>query len=257
MTSIAQQTTAVVLTFNEEDNLARTLDRLTWAPSVLVVDSGSTDATLTIAAAYPNTRVVTRPFDTFAGQCNFALTQVKTPYVLSLDADYVLSEALVAEIAALQDNPAIAGYRAAFTYRIYDKPLRGTLYPPRTVLYRREQARYRDYGHGHAVEIDGAVRDLSGKIFHDDRKPLSRWFASQAKYARQEADYLLTTPRDQLGFADRVRLTVVLAPVLVPLHTLFLKGCILDGPAGWHYALQRLLAETMIALEIIDRRLRP
>ena len=216
MTSIAQQTTAVVLTFNEEDNLARTLDRLTWAPSVLVVDSGSTDATLTIAAAYPNTRVVTRPFDTFAGQCNFALT-----------------------------------------YRIYDKPLRGTLYPPRTVLYRREQARYRDYGHGHAVEIDGAVRDLSGKIFHDDRKPLSRWFASQAKYARQEADYLLTTPRDQLGFADRVRLTVVLAPVLVPLHTLFLKGCILDGPAGWHYALQRLLAETMIALEIIDRRLRP
>ena len=60
-----------------------------------------------------------------------------------------------------------------------------------------------------------------------------------------------------MGFADRVRLTVVLAPVLVPLHTLFLKGCILDGPAGWHYALQRLLAETMIALEIIDRRLRP
>jgi hypothetical protein len=42
----------------------------------------------------------------------------------------------------------------------------------------------------------------------------------------------------------------------VPLYTLLIKGCILDGWAGWYYALQRMLAETLIAIEILDRRLR-
>jgi hypothetical protein len=46
-----------------------------------------------------------------------------------------------------------------------------------------------------------------------------------------------------------------LAPLLVLPYVLFVKGCILDGRAGWYYALQRLFAETMIALELLDRRL--
>ncbi len=257
MSGLADQITVIVLTHNEEDNIARTLERLTWAKQVLVVDSGSTDGTLSIVAGYLNAEVVTRPFDSFAGQCNFALSQVKTPYVLSLDADYVLSEALVAEIGRLEEETLVSGYRAGFIYCIFDKPLRGTLYPPRTVLYRRDRARYEDFGHGHAVQIEGAVRDLSGRIFHDDRKPISRWFASQQTYARQEADFLLAAPRGALRFADKVRLGMVLAPILVPLHTLFIKGCILDGRAGWFYGLQRLLAETMIAIALLDRKLRP
>lgn len=256
MSRIADQITAVILTFNEEDNIGRTLEPLRWIREVLIIDSGSTDQTLEIVASYPNTRVVTRPFDTFAGQCNFALTQAASPWVLSMDADYVVSDELAREIQATEEDPAVDGYRAAFVYRIYDKPLRGTLYPPRTVLYRRDKATYQNFGHGHAVRIDGPVRDLAGKIFHDDRKPLSRWFGSQQKYARQEADYLLSTPRDQLKLSDRIRLAMVIAPVVVPIHVLLVKGAILDGRAGWHYVLQRLLAETIIALELLDRKLR-
>ncbi len=256
MTRLADQITAILLTYNEEDNIARTLGQLAWARQVLVVDSGSTDATLKIVSGFPNTRVVTRPFDTFAGQCNFALTMADTPWVLSMDADYVVSDALIAEISALEVDPGVAGYRAGFIYQIYETRLRGTLYPPRTVLYRRDLARYQDFGHGHAVQIDGVVRDFKSKIYHDDRKPLSRWFSSQQKYARQEADYLLSTPRERLGFADKVRLGMFLAPILVPIHALLVKGCILDGRGGWLYVLQRLLAETMIAIELLDRRLR-
>ena len=80
--------------------------------------------------------------------------------------------------------------------------------------------------------------------------------ASQQTYARQETTYLLSAPRETLKFSDKVRLGMVLAPVLVPIHVLFLKGAILDGPGGWLYALQRLLAETMIAIELLDRKLR-
>lgn len=256
MSRIADQTSVVILTFNEEDNIDRTLAPLAWARDVLIVDSGSTDRTLQMVAKHPNCRVVSRPFDTFAGQCNFALTQVETPWVLSMDADYVLSEALVVEIGKLQENPSVDGYRAAFVYQIYETRLRGALYPPRTVLYRRDKARYQDYGHGHAVAIGGQVVDLKSKIYHDDRKPLARWFGSQIKYARQEADYLLDTPREQLKTTDKIRLTMVLGPILAPAYALILKGCILDGPAGWLYVLQRLLAETLIAIELLDRKLR-
>jgi hypothetical protein len=181
---------------------------------------------------------------------------VASPWVLSLDADYELGDALVGELRSLSPPDDVAGYRARFVYRIHGRPLRGTLYPPRTVLYRRDRASYRNEGHGHRVAIDGAVGDLAGVIYHDDRKPLARWVASQQRYARAEADYLLATPRAALSRPDRLRLMGWPAPIGVFFYTLFAKGCLLDGWAGWSYALQRVFAETLIALELLDRRLR-
>jgi hypothetical protein len=104
--------------------------------------------------------------------------------------------------------------------------------------------------------IAGDVKTLSGVIFHDDRKPLARWLASQRRYARVEAEYLFGTDPKLLGNADRVRLAGWPAPFAIFFYTLIFKGCLLDGWRGWYYVLQRLLAETLIALEIIDRRLR-
>ena len=96
----------------------------------------------------------------------------------------------------------------------------------------------------------------AAQIYLDDRKPLSRWFASQQRYAKLEADYSSATPRADLGRADRVRLLGWPAPILVFFYTLIVKRCALDGWAGWLYVLQRTFAEMMIALEIVDRRLR-
>ena len=62
--------TALIITFNEEPNIGRVLERLGWVPRVVVLDSGSTDATLAICATFANVEVFTRPFDSFAGQCN-------------------------------------------------------------------------------------------------------------------------------------------------------------------------------------------
>ena len=60
-----------------------------------------------------------------------------TPWVLSLDADYELSDDFVTELQSLAPAATTGGYRAKFIYRIYGRPLRGTLYPPRTVLYEK------------------------------------------------------------------------------------------------------------------------
>jgi glycosyltransferase involved in cell wall biosynthesis len=247
--------TPLIITFNEEDNIERTLSALAWAKRIVVVDSGSTDATLAILARDRRIVVHHNSFESFARQCQFGLAKIDSEWVLSLDADYELSEALISEIGELRPGADIAGYAARFIYRMHGRPLRGTLYPPRTVLYRRALAVYRDIGHGHRVAIAGPVRLLAAPIYHDDRKPLSRWFASQQRYAEKEADHLLSLQRSGLGLPDKIRLMIWPAPLLVLVYTLFVKGCILDGWAGWCYALQRLLAETMLALALCDRRL--
>jgi glycosyltransferase involved in cell wall biosynthesis len=249
------QITPLIITHDEATNIARALDKLTWARRIVVIDSGSTDDTVRIARSYPQVEVISHPFTDFASQCNFGLSQVTSQWVLSLDADYELSGALLRELRTLAPAPGIAGFRARFVYRIFGRALRGTLYPPRTVLYRREGARYRNEGHGHRITIDGDVRDLAGAIYHDDRKPLARWFASQQRYARIEAEHLLALGRSARG-ADRLRLMGWPAPIGALIYTLFVKGCLLDGWAGWYYALQRVVAEALIALEISDRRLR-
>jgi glycosyltransferase involved in cell wall biosynthesis len=251
-----QNITPLIITLNEAPNIQRTLDKLVWAQRIVVIDSGSTDATLEILSAYPQVVVISRRFDDFASQCNFGLEQVQTSWVLSLDADYELSAELVDELATLPVDEATAGFRARFIYRIFGRSLRASLYPPRVVLYRRSQATYHNEGHGHRVAVSGDIRSLTGLIYHDDRKPLSRWFASQQRYAAQEADYLLSRNRDELRGFDRIRRAGWPAPIIVWFHTLLVKRCLFDGWPGWYYVLQRVLAETMIALEIIDQRLR-
>lgn len=254
MAGLVESLSVLVLTGNEEPNIARTLARLAWVPRVLVLDSGSTDATGARARDFPNVRVLERPFDSFARQCNFGLSQLDTEWVLSLDADYLLTDELVTELRALAPGVDEAGFSAGFRYCVNGRPLRGTLYPPRTVLFRRARARYVDDGHAHRVVVDGAVRPLFGLIWHDDRKPLSHWVRAQDRYAKQEAEKLLAHRGDGLSFNDRVRQTIVLGPPAAFFYTLFLKGVCLDGWAGWHYAFQRALAETLLSLRLIESK---
>jgi glycosyltransferase involved in cell wall biosynthesis len=253
---VFDQITPLIITYNEAPNITRTISKLLWAKRIVVIDSGSTDATLDMLRRFPQVDVIQHPFSDFAGQCNFGLTQVDSPWVLSLDADYELSDALVEELAGLRAPDSAAGYRARFVYRIYGRALRGTLYPPRVVLYRKNKARYHNEGHGHRVVIDREVLPLAGVIYHDDRKPLARWFDSQQRYAQVEARYLIETRHEMLNRSDRIRRLGWLAPIGVLFYTLVGKGCILDGWPGWYYALQRLCAETLIALELLDQRLR-
>ena len=251
---LSTKVTPLVITFNEEANLPRTLASLHWARRIVLVDSGSTDSTLAIAAADRRVQVYHRQFDGFASQCMFGLAQIKTEWALSIDADYELSVDLIAELHTLRLDDGTAGYSAPFVYCIHGRPLRGSLYPPRTVLYRRHLAQYRNEGHGHRVSISGPVACLRSSVRHDDRKPLSNWLASQLKYASVEAEHLLRCSRSELRAQDRLRLVGWPAPFVVLIYVLFGKGCILDGKAGLHYALQRMLAEVLLALELVDRR---
>ncbi len=247
------QITPLILTFNEESNLNATLEGIRWAKQIVIVDSCSTDSTLEIAAKFPQVSVHYRAFDHFADQCNFGLEQVKTEWALSLDADYRCPAELENELRKL-DCGDLAGLQAAFRYCVYGKPLRATLYPPRTVLYQTRLAKYERDGHAHRVSIDGKVGNLTARLLHDDHKPLHAWFLSQVKYAQLEAAKL--NEQTDLGWKDRIRKKIVLAPMLTFFYCLFGKGLMLDGPIGWYYTSQRVLAELMLSLALLDRHLR-
>ena len=188
------QITPLIITFNEASNLRRTLERLNWAKRIVVVDSFSTDETLEILQANPRIDVFQRPFESFASQCNFGLKQIKTEWVLSLDADYVLTDEFIDEMRALPESTPFNSFKARFKYCVFGKPLSGTLYPPRNVLYRREKAVYQQDGHGHRVVVEGNGGILSSYILHDDQKPLDRWIASQSLYAKAEVLKLTQSP---------------------------------------------------------------
>jgi len=249
--------TPLILTLDEAPNIERTLKRLAWAKDIVVVDSGSTDGTREILTRYSNVRVFRRAFTTHADQWNFGLEQtgIKTDWVLALDSDFVLSDDLVKELDALRPSAEVSGYRVAITYCIEGKPLRCAVYPPVVVLYRRSGARYVQDGHTQRIQVSGPVDPLKGRIFHDDRKPLSHWLSAQTRYMRLEACKLLGTPAAQLGYADKLRKVIVLAPAAMFLYCLFVRGGILDGKAGLFYALQRAVAEAILSLYLLRAHL--
>lgn len=253
--SFLDEVTPLLITFDEIANLERTLAALNWAERIVAVDSGSADGTLERLRADPRITVLVRPFDDFARQCEAGLDLVETDWVLSIDADYVLTGELVEEMTRLSPPDDLDGYRVRFEYCVHGHPLRASLYPPRVVLHRRRGARYRMDGHGHRVELRGRIGRLAGRIRHDDRKPLSRWLAAQARYAGTEAAHLAGAPWRELGWADRIRRLIVVAPWLVPLYCLVVQRGLLDGLPGWYYALQRGIAEAVLALALIEARL--
>src|ERR1700730_8906162 len=133
------QITPVLLTYNEEENIGRTLSLLRWAKDIVVVDSGSTDRTLSILTACPNVRVFKRLFDTHAKQWRYAVeeTEIATEWILRLDADYQVSNALVSELAQLDPNAPVSAYRIRFDYAIFSQKLFSSLYPANTILLRK------------------------------------------------------------------------------------------------------------------------
>jgi glycosyltransferase involved in cell wall biosynthesis len=251
-----EQITPLILTYNEAPNIGRALEHLTWAQEIVVLDSFSDDETLTVASSFSNVRIVQRKFDCHRNQWEFGLreTGITTPWLLALDADYVVTSDLAAELERLNPAESTAGYRAKFIYCINGQRLTCGIYPPVTVLFRRELASYVQDGHTQRVVVAGEVGQLHAPVLHDDRKPLSRWLKSQTHYAELEAQKLLITNPKDLSFRDRLRRWALLVPPATLFYCLVIRGGIFDGWRGFYYAFQRTFAELMLSLYLIESR---
>jgi glycosyltransferase involved in cell wall biosynthesis len=250
---VLDQITPLILTYNEEPNIRRTLEQLYWANDIVVVDSFSQDRTLQIISEFPQVRVIERKFEGFASQCNFGLkeTEIETEWVLSLDADYIVTPELISEMSSL--NPGNAdGFSTRFIYCINGRQLRSGIYPRVTTLFRRKKAQFVTDGHAHRVIVDGPTRNLVSPMLHDDRKSLKDWFHSQVRYTELEARKLIDANPTDLSWPDRIRRWRVFAPAAMLFYCLVIRGGVLDGWAGFFYAFQRTVAELMLSIYLIE-----
>lgn len=245
--------TPIVLTFEEEANLGRCLTSLEAFPRVVVVDSGSADATERIAEGFRNVRWFVRSWDGFAGQWGFALsgTAVDTPFVLALDADMSVTPELARELANLVLRGEIDGGEIPFEYRIEGRPLSGSLYPPQLRLLRLAKARAGERGHAHTLEVDGRVVRTRNRLIHDDRKGLEAFVRAQLGYSAREVPRLLS-PGGGRGLRSRLRRDFPFTPLAVWLLAWLRAGGPFRGAAARRYALERLMYESMLRWRIED-----
>jgi glycosyltransferase involved in cell wall biosynthesis len=252
---IGFKVTPLVLTFNEELNIGRTLRSLRWANRVIVLDSGSTDATESVARSFSNVDWRIRPFDSFKNQCEYGIraTGIETDYVLALDADMVLTEELVAEIEEQFIPRHYAGGYISFLYCILGHPLAGSLYPAQMRLFLRGQAEVLQDGHGHKFKVEGPIYNFKAPLIHDDRKPVDRWVSSQLTYSAIEAERIATGKPSK--WQDRLRQLGLMPPVAAALAYLRAGGP-LRGAASARYAYERATYECLLAMRLMSARLK-
>lgn len=264
----------VILTMNEAANLPRCLDSIRWCDDILVLDSGSTDATVAMATE-GGARVMHRPFDSFAGQRNYAMEQgeLRHPWVLHLDADEVVRPELVQELHAIAGAaPAYPVYRIPSRIILRDHWLRHAgMYPAYQVRFgRREALRFIDHGHGQReVQAPGQVGTIAAAFDHYNfSKGVNDWYARHLRYAKEEARQAWQERGEALQISGlwsgdaterrrtlkRIAHRLPCRPSLRFVYSYFLRGGFLDGAAGLQYARMLATYQRFIDMNLAELR---
>ncbi|MGO9894470.1 MAG: glycosyltransferase family 2 protein [Bryobacteraceae bacterium] len=220
--------TATIITRDEERNIARAIESLRCCDEILIVDSGSTDRTTELAEKL-GARVVEAGWRGYAGQKNWAAEQAANDWILSLDADEALSEALEAEIWNLKKTgPRFDAYTMPRLARYLGRwVLHSGWYPDRKIrLYDRGKARWvGDFVH-ESVMSEGRVGHLEANILHFTCESLAENVKTMDRYTTLAAQELA---------ARRVQVPlwrVMAAPVWTFVKTYVVERGFLDGFEG-------------------------
>ncbi len=223
----------VLITRNEEANLPRTLASVRWAQEIVVVDSGSTDATLEIARS-AGARVFEEPWKGFAAQKNSAIAQARCDWVLSLDADEEVSPALALEIQKLLGGePAFSAYRLPRLNHFLGRPLRhGGYWPdPKLRLFRRGAAEFAPRPVHESMKAAGPVGQLKHSLLHHCYPALDEYIEHMNRYSSSGARMLAESGRSShslLAFAWNA----ILNPPAPFAYNYIFRLCFLDGREG-------------------------
>jgi glycosyltransferase involved in cell wall biosynthesis len=225
---------AIIITLNEERRIAATLRALDFCDEIVVVDSGSTDATVSICRRF-NCRIFTRPFDGYGSQKEFAVSKAANDWVLALDADEAVSDALKREIvSAFSTGPGnVQGFYLPISLVFLGKILRfgGEYKKPHLRLFNRTFGSFTgDKVHEH-VEIKGKKARLKNHILHDSYDGIGDYLAKFSGYTSIAAEALFQKGR------THAKLNVFVRFPLTFIKIYFVKGCIFDGYRGFVWSL--------------------
>ncbi|MDX2267708.1 MAG: glycosyltransferase family 2 protein [Bryobacter sp.] len=219
---------AAIITYNEERNIARAIESLRCCDEIVVVDSGSNDRTVELAQVH-GARVVESNWRGYAAQKNFATEACSHDWILSIDADEALSEALEAEIWQLKKNgPRHDGYTMPRLAQYLGRwILHSGWYPDRKVrLFHRGKAAWEgDYVH-ESVKVRGPVGHLENNLLHYTCNSLSEHLKTMDRYTTLAAEQLLANRR-RVSWRN-----MALDPAWTFFRSYILQRGFLDGPEG-------------------------
>lgn len=220
--------TATIITLNEERNIARAMESLRCCDQIVVLDSGSVDRTVELAAKL-GAVVVEDSWKGYANQKNLVVEHAENDWILSLDADEALSEALEAEIWTLKKQGP--------TYDAYTVPrlaqylgrwiLHGGWYPDRKIrLFHRGKARWvGDFVH-ETVKVDGRVGHLESNLLHFTCDSISEHLRTLDRYTTLAAEELVFH-KTKIGLSK-----LIFDPAWTFVRSYFLQRGFLDGMEG-------------------------
>jgi glycosyltransferase involved in cell wall biosynthesis len=220
--------TVTLITRNEAANIAGALRSVDWADERIVVDSGSTDDTVAIARAH-GARVEQHAWESYAAQKNHAASLASHDWILSLDADERVSEALADEIRRLlQREPEARGYRVPRVTQYLGRWIRCTDWWPdwQLRLYDRRAGRWARMHVHESVRLDGRPGRLTGELLHYPYRGISDHLDTIDRYTTLAAAELHAQGRS----ASWSR--IALHPPLAFFRNFVLRGGFRQGPAG-------------------------
>ncbi len=266
----------LILTLDEEVNLPECLETLTWCDDIVVVDSGSSDATLNIARA-AGARIVTRDFDHWSTHRNWALTNIdfNNPWVFSIDTDERMPENLRDEIhqvvsASTHDTPN--AYRLRYKNIFMGKWIKhATLYPSWTIrLYRPNKVRYEDGTVNSDPVVEGETGALNTHFEHYSfNRGIQHWIHKHNRYASFEAEAALTEvtigsvrlgdlfnadPLQKRRARKNLFFRLPLRPLIKFFYMYVIRLGIIDGLPGLIYCVLLAFYEHLIVVKTWERR---
>lgn len=223
----------VLITLNEAANLPRTLASVRELGEVFVVDSGSTDRTVDIAAQ-AGARVFNEPWKGFGAQKNSAIAKATGDWILSLDADEEVSPELASEITALlAGEPEFAAYRVKRLNHFLGQPLRhGGYWPdPKLRLFKRGAASFEERPVHETMQTSGPVGELQGHLIHHCYPTLEDYREHMQRYSSIAADALVASGRAGSGWLWYAW-NAILNPAATFVYNYVFRLGFLDGHAG-------------------------
>jgi glycosyltransferase involved in cell wall biosynthesis len=217
-----------MICYNEEAIVDKSLSAVQWADEIVVVDSFSTDRTPQIARQYTD-KVLQRAWQGYGRQKNLALKLATCPWVLSLDADEVVSPELAEEIRELlAGRPDRAGYRIPRRTWYLGRPLRHVWYPDRKLrLFRKERVTWGEEPVHESLSLDGPEGRLSSPLVHYSFASIEDHLHTLQRYTTLGAQELRRAGR---SFS---LLRLLGSPLVLFVKQFFLKRGFLDGLPGW------------------------
>ena len=233
MPSPSPALSAVLITFNTGEQLAPCLRSLSFVDEIVVVDSGSDDATRDVARRF-GARVVEEPWRGFGPQKRYAASLARNDWVLCIDADEEVSPTLAAEIIRVLAQPRAVerhiAYRMPRSNRFMGRYLRhGEGFPDWSLrLFDRRHAQWSDDAVHEKVETSGSIGRLpeSAVLMHHSAESLAAYLDKQNRYTSLQADGLYRA-------GERANVwRLLLSPALRFIKFYFVRLGLLDGLPG-------------------------